>query len=417
MRFAARLLLLVFLFALAFAPTLAQSGDWLVWRGPKGDGIVTDPAVPKKWSATENVAWKVAVPGLGHSSPVVSNGRVFLTSFIPDTNDRVLLCFDRADGKLLWRKTVLTSAAEKMHKNNTPASSTAAYDGTHVWVTFLDDTKITVTCFDFAGKQVWSKAFDGFVSPHGFCGTPVLFDNLVIVNGDSDGDAFVAALDKKTGETKWKTERPNRTRSFSTPMFIEAKGQPQMVLAGSKSVAAFEPKTGKQLWVVDSNTDKFVATVAYTQGIVCATGTSPANTLVGIDPTGNGNVTKTHVKWSDTKIAAYVPSPLGFDKFFFVLSDTGVATLLEAKTGKKLWSERVGSRLHHASPLLINGLIYCLADEGTTYILSASEEFEVVGKNSLGEECHATPAVSDGQLFIRSTTNLWCIGGKVNRKK
>jgi outer membrane protein assembly factor BamB len=190
-----------------------------------------------------------------------------------------------------------------------------------------------------------------------------------------------------------------------------------MVLAGSKSIAAYEPNTGKQIWVVDSPADKFVATVAFADGLICATGTSPVSTIVGINPTGTGNVTKSHVKWFGAKVAAYVPSPLGFGKFFFVVSDSGIATLLEAETGKPLWSERLGSRLHHASPLLVNGLIYCLADDGTTFILSAGDEFEVLGKNALGEECHATPAVSDGQLFIRSAAHLWCIGAKPGGEK
>jgi outer membrane protein assembly factor BamB len=393
-------------------PPLAQAADWPVWRGPKGDGIVNDPAVPATWSATENVRWKVAVPGVGHSSPVVSSGRVFLTSFVPESNDRVLLSFDRADGKLLWQKTVLTALAEKMHKNNTPASSTPAADGEHVWVTFLDGDKVAVACYDFAGRREWLKHFDGFTSQHGFCGTPVLFENLVIVNGDSDGEAFVAALDKKTGETRWKADRPNRTRSFSVPLFVEVNGKTQMALAGSKSIAAFDPLTGKQLWVADSTTDKFVATVAYTEGLIFATGTSPNSTLAAIDPTGTGNVTKTHVKWTDTKTAAYVPSPLAFGKRLFVISDSGIATLLEAASGKVVWSERLGSRLHHASPLLVNGLVYCLADDGVTYVLKSGEEFDVVAKNALGEACHATPAVSGGQLFVRSVGHLWCIGAK-----
>ncbi|MBP3955999.1 PQQ-binding-like beta-propeller repeat protein [Gemmata sp. G18] len=408
---------LLLVLALILAPGLSlRAADWPVWRGPKGDGIVTDAAVPTKWSATENVVWKVEVPGAGHSSPVVSNGHIFLTSFDSSTTDRMLLCFDRKDGKLLWKQSVLSATAEKMHKNNTPASSTPASDGTHVWVTFLDGEKVAVACYSFAGKQLWLKSFGGFTSAHGFCGTPVLFGDLLIVNGDSDGDAFVAALDKKTGETKWKIDRPNRVRSFSVPLFVEVRGKAQVVLAGSKSVAAFEPTTGKQLWIADSTTDKFVATVAFTEGLIFATGTSPNSTLVALDPTGTGNVTKSHTKWSDTKTASYVPSPLAFGKHLFVLSDSGIATLLEAKTGKKLWSERLGSRLHHASPLLINGLIYCLADDGATYILKPDEEYELVTKNTLGEECHATPAVSDGQLFIRSATSLWCIGAKGTAK-
>ncbi|WP_439624518.1 outer membrane protein assembly factor BamB family protein [Gemmata sp.] len=395
----------------ALAPALAAA-DWPVWRGPKGDGVVTDPGVPTRWSATENVLWKVPVPGVGHSSPVVSNGRVFLTSFDPETNDRLLLCFDRTGGKLLWKQVVLTAAPEKMHKGNTPASATPASDAEHVWAAFVDGDKVTVACYGRDGKRAWLKAFDGFASPHGFCGSPVLHGDLLIVNGDSDGDAFLAALDKRTGEQRWKVERPNRTRSFSVPLFIEVAGKTQMVLAGSKSVAGFDPADGKQLWVADSPTDKFVATVAFGQGLVFATGTSPTSTLVAIDPTGTGNVTRTHAKWSDTRTASYVPSPLAFGDRLFVVSDSGVATLLEARTGKKVWSERLGSRLHHASPLLINGLIHCPADDGTTYVLGAGDEFEVVAKNVLGEGCHATPAVSGGHLFVRTTGHLWCLGAR-----
>ena len=322
------------LLALLLLPATLAAADWPAFRGPTGDGVVTDPAVPATWSATENVVWKVPVPGLGHSSPVVSNGRVFLTAFLPDTGDRVLHCFDRADGKELWRKAVLTAPPEKMHKNNTPAIATPAADGSHVFVTFQNGDRIAAACHDFAGRRVWLKEFPGFASPHGFCGSPVLFDKLMILNGDSDGDAFVAGLDKTTGEAVWTTPRPNRVRSFSTPLFITVNDKPQMVLAGSRSVAGFDPHTGKQVWVADSPTDKFVAAAAFADGVVFATGTSPKHTLVGIRPDGTGNVTKSHVLWTDTRGASYVPSPLGFGKYIFIVNDAGMATLLEAKTGK-----------------------------------------------------------------------------------
>lgn len=408
-------------FLLAFSLTLAHSlalpaADWPRFRGPNGDGIVTDPGVPGTWSATENVRWKVPVPGTGHSSPIVSNGRVFVTSFLPESGERVLLCFDRAGGKRLWQKAVVTAPAEKMHKNNTPASSTPVADGERVWSAFLDGDAVAVACHDFAGEPQWKKSFPGFASHHGFCGTPVLFENMLVVNGDSDGDAFLAALDARTGETKWRTPRPNRTRSFSVPVFVPVNGKTQLVLAGSKSIAGFDPHTGKQVWVADSPTDKFVASAAHAGGLIFATGTSPNNSLAAIDPTGSGNVTKSHVRWTDAKIASYVPSPLAFGNRLFVLSDSGVATLFEATTGKKVWSERLGARLVHASPLLVNGLIYCLADDGTTFVLKAADEFEVVAKNALKEECHATPAVSGGQLFIRSAGHLWCVGVAKGRR-
>lgn len=395
------------LLVLLTAATLAS--DWPRWRGPHGDGVSGDTAVPLRWSRTDKVAWKVAVPGMGHSSPIVTGDRVLLTTFHADDNSRRLLCFRKSDGKLLWQATVVTAAPEKMHRNNSPASATPAADGTHVWTTFLANGNIVVSCHDLSGKPVWQKSFAGFASQHGFCGSPVLHDGMVVVNGDSDGDAFLAALDAKTGEQRWRTPRPNQVRSFSAPLFIDVEKRRQMLLAGSKSVTSYDPATGKVIWVADSTTDKFVATVAYADGVVCATGTSPTHTLVGIDPRGKGNVTRSHVLWSDNKGAAYVPSPLGFDHYFFVLSDQGLASLLEAKTGNRKWVKRL-DRPHNASPLLIGRHVYCLSTEGEMTVLKAGPEFAVVARNSLEETCHATPAVSDGQLFIRTTEHLWCIG-------
>jgi outer membrane protein assembly factor BamB len=272
---------------------LCVAADWPQWRGPTGDGAVKDTAVPLRWSATENVAWKVQVPGAGHSSPIVVGGRVYMTAAID--RDRVLLAYDATTGKEVWRSTVVAADTERMHKNNTPASATPAADAEHVWTAFAADGKVVVSCHTTAGKPVWQKPFPGFVSPHGFCGSPVVWKEAVFVNGDSDGEAFLAALDRRTGAELWKVPRPNRTRSFSVPVVIDVAGSPQLVLAGSKGVAGFDTATGKQLWVADSPTDKFVSTVAFAGGMVAATGTSPVSTFVGIRPEGRGNVTASHV--------------------------------------------------------------------------------------------------------------------------
>jgi outer membrane protein assembly factor BamB len=387
--------------------SIAAAGEWPTWRGPNADGSVTDQAIPKTWSATKNVAWKVPVSGIGHSSPIVANGKVFLTTCID--MERCVVCVDALSGKKLWQTPVQAADIEKMHKNNTPASSTPVTDGKHVWATFLTGNAITVACLNDAGKIVWTKSFDGFTSPHGFCGSPILDGDRLIVNGDSDGDAFIAALDKNTGKPIWRTPRPNKTRSFSVPVLLTIDNKKQLVLAGSKSITAYEPTTGEQIWVADSATDKFVATVVYADGLVLATGTSPVSTLAAIRPDGKGNITKSHVAWSTNKGAAYVPSPVAVGKNVFVQSDDGRAFYLEAATGKIIWQERLGKK-HHASPLLINGLIHSLDEDGTMYVIRPSEKYDLLEKNAIGEECHATPAVADGKLYIRSTQHLWCIG-------
>lgn len=274
--------------ALLVAPTVF-AGDWPTWRGPSSDGSVTDASVPTEWSPTKNILWKIPLPGAGNSSPVVAGGRVFLTSCIE--KDRCVLAFDAMTGQQLWMSAVGTADIEKMHKNNTPASATPVTDGQHVWTTFLTGSSITVVCLDVSGQRVWTKSFPGFASPHGFCGSPILHGKMLIVNGDSDGDAFLAALDKATGATLWRTARPNRTRSFSVPVVLSINGKTQIVLAGSKSIAGYDPTTGDPIWVVDSPTDKFVATAVYADGLVIATGTSPVSTLAAIRPDGRGNVT------------------------------------------------------------------------------------------------------------------------------
>jgi hypothetical protein len=396
-------------FTVLLLSLFAVAADWPTWRGPTADGNVTDPAVPTEWSATKNVAWKVPVPGVGHSSPVVAGGRVFLTSCVG--TDRCVLAFDAATGKPVWTAKAATAAVEKMHKNNTPASATPVTDGKHVWAAFLTATAIAVACLDADGRPAWTKSFSGFASPHGFCGSPILHGEKLIVNGDSDGDAFLAALDKKTGDIIWKMARPNRTRSFSVPVVVTHAGRQQLVLAGSKSVAAYDPETGDRIWVADSATDKFVATAVYADGHVIATGTSPVSTLAAIRPDGTGNVTKSHVAWSAARGAAYVPSPVAVGKHVFVQADDGQATFLEARTGKVAWAERLG-RLHHASPLLVNDLVYSLAADGTMFVVRPQPAFEVVAKNALGEPCHATPAVAAGRLYLRSATHLWCVADK-----
>jgi hypothetical protein len=396
------------LLVLFLAPVVGAA-DWPGFRGPAGDGTCDDANVPLHWGEGENVLWKVPVPGRGHSSPVVSGERIFLTTCLTEVPDRVLLCYDRRNGKLLWQQTVLTAPIEVMHDNNTAASSTPVTDGQHVWVTFLDAPKMMAACFDFDGRLVWKKAVGDYEADHGFGSSPALFGDLLILNGDSDGDAFLTAFDKRTGAERWRTSRLNRTRSFSTPLFIDAAGRRQMVLTGSKSIASFDPATGRQLWAADSATAKFVAMPAFADGVIFATGTSPNHTVVGIRPEGTGNVTETHVLWTDNRGAAYVPSPVAFGSCVFLVSDAGIATCFEARTGRRLWTERLGS-LHRASPLRIGEHIFCLSAEGIMFVLKASTRFEVVARNRLDGECHATPAVADGRLFLRTTEHLYCIG-------
>jgi hypothetical protein len=383
--------------------------DWPAWRGPHGDGRSDEASAPTRWSATENIHWKVRVPGKGHSSPIVFGDRVFLTTALESHEKRMLLCYNRLDGKPIWEREVLRAPLEQRHDRNSYASATPATDGKHVWVSFLQQPTIQLACYDVEGNEVWRKSPGRFSSVHGFCSSPVLHEDLVILNCDQDAKAWIVAYDKATGEERWRADRPNRTRSYCTPLVIDVDGKKQLVLSGSKSVAAYDPETGKRIWMMDGPTEQFVASLAYADGVLFVTGGFPQLHMLGVDPRGRGNVTRTHIRWRTHKGVSYVPSPVAHDGHFFVVSDNGLASCFEARTGRLKWKERLGRR-HSASAVSAGGRVYFVDDDGETFVVKAAPQFELVAENSLGEACFASPAVSRGQLFIRTVDHLYCIG-------
>jgi outer membrane protein assembly factor BamB len=329
-------------------------------------------------------------------------------------------CLERSSGKILWERDVVTAKLEHKHGLNSFASSTPATDGKYVWVSFLEYPKMVVVCYDYDGKEIWRKSPGTLLSTHGFCSSPVLYKDLVILNGDQDapkdGQAYIVALDKKTGEEKWRADRPNKTRSYCTPILIESKGKPgvtQLVLSGSKCVTSYDADTGKLLWIINGPTEQYVASLVYLDDILFLTTGFPEFHLMGIKPDGDGDVTEKSVVWHHPKLppkeASYVPSPIAYSGHFFVVSDLGYLTCLETTTGEKLWKERMGKH-HSASPVLADGHFYFPDDDGVTWVLKAGDKFDVVAKNDLGEPVRASPAVSRGQIFIRGHDHLYCIG-------
>ncbi|MFZ2641429.1 MAG: PQQ-binding-like beta-propeller repeat protein [Verrucomicrobiia bacterium] len=405
--------------ATAVFATTAFASEWPSWRGSQLDGVSDETNIPTRWSSgtngTQNIAWKAAIPGSGHSSPIIWGDRVFVTTYVPDGDKRMLFCLDRRNGKTLWERTVLTSPPEKMNRLNSYASGTPATDGQRVWVTFLQKPNIVISCYDMEGKELWRKSPGTFASKHGFCSSPVLYKDLVILNCDQDDVAWIVAYEKNTGVERWRADRPNRTRSYCTPIIVEAAGKTQMVLSGSVCVASYDPATGKQHWLMDGPTEQFVASPVFAEGVFFISGGFPERHFVGIRPDGTGNITQTHIAWRyklDAKVVSYVPSPIVCGPYFFIVSDMGHASCLEAKTGKILWTEKLG-RHHWPSPVRAGNLLYFLDDDSNTHVIKAGPKFEQVAVNPLGEEkesCYASPSISRGQLFIRTLTNLYCIG-------
>ena len=423
-------LLLVSIACLGIAP-MARVADWPGWRGPRGDGTTPEREFPVRWSATENIAWKTAIPGTGHSSPIVSGGHVFVTGCLegdtpppapkkgsnlppdPTPRPRVLYCLDRDSGKILWQREVVKAPLERKHKLNSYASSTPAADGERVYVSFLDYPKMLVACYDFAGNKLWERSPGEFHSVHGFSSPPVLYKELVIVNGDQDAKrelrAYLVAFDRKTGQERWRIDRPNRLRSYCPPVILEAGGRTQMVLTGSKCVTSYDPETGEQIWIVQGPTEQFVSSVVYHQGLVFLTAGFPERWVMAIDPTGTGDVTKTKIVWSKKNDGGYVPSPVAAAGKAFVVTDEGLGSCWDLKTGELHWKERLG-RHHSGSGVVAGDKVYFTDDDGLTFVLAASPEFEIIAKNPIGERCYSSPAFSDGQIFLRGEQHLFCIG-------
>jgi outer membrane protein assembly factor BamB len=387
----------------------AQAENWPCWRGPRGDGTSLETALPTKWSAAENLAWKTAIPGEGHSSPVIWEQRVFLTTAIPESQERVLLALEAGSGKVLWQQTVLRAPLEAKNAENSYASATPATDGEKVYTTFLDGKEVVVAAYDFSGKPLWLVRPGGFYSQWGFCHTPMLYEDKVIIVCDSKGENFIAALSRADGHTLWKVPREQPTQSYSAPLIQRMAGRMQMVVAGNKAVTSYDPNNGKQLWVLDGPSDDCVITPVYNPqaGLVLSCSSWPKRVLVAIKPDGEGNVTTSRLAWSTPTGAPYVPSPISVGSYFLTAAFSKEIYCYEAATGKVLWHEPAG--LHHASPVAVGGLVYFLNDDGVAHVVKAAGKFELVARNELGEKTYASPAISQGRIFLRSFKNLYCI--------
>ena len=387
--------------------SVARGENWPMWRGPRLDGTSQEQGAPVRWSPTENIRWRTPLPGEGHASPIVWNDRVFTVA--AEGEERLLLCFNRADGKQLWRAVVITAPPENVHRLNSRASSTPATDGERVFTAFLDGREAVVAAHDFSGKEQWLKRVGSFASIHGFCSSPILYRDKVIVNCDHDGEGYIVALARSDGRELWRIQRPNNTRSYCVPLIREVAGRTQMVLSGSKCVASYDPETGKELWIMDGPTEQFVASLVYNERarLLFLTAGYPEHHILAIRPDGIGNVTKTHIAWRTRKGAAYVPSPISEGDYFLVVSDSGVAHCFNASTGEIKWQHRMGEQ--HASLVSAKGLVYFLSDAGVTHVVRPGPEFKLVARNELGERVFASPAFSEQQMFFRTDKSLLCV--------
>lgn len=412
-------------------PCSVRGENWPGWRGPRGDGTSLEQNVPVQWDGQsgQNVLWNVPLSGQGHASPILWGDTIFLVACYEESRERVLLCLDRYTGKTRWQRTVLRGPLETKHTLNSFASSTPVTDGKSVFVTFLEvdgrtipapnvsrtrpvtPGRVVVAAYDFQGNRQWLVRPGGFVSAHGFCSSPVLHQDLVIVNGDHDGDSYLVALDKSTGETVWKTPREHKTRSYVTPIIRTIGGHAQMVLSGSMCVKSLDPRDGSAIWKVDGPTEQFVASMVFDGTLFYLAAGYPTYHVMGIRPDGHGNVTDTHVAWHVTNARCYVPSPVVVENYLVVADDRGTASCFVAATGRRLWQERLGKHFG-ASLVTAGGLVYFLADDGVTKIVRPGTKLDIVAENKLDDNFYASPAVSQGRIYLRGENQLYCLGAE-----
>jgi outer membrane protein assembly factor BamB len=394
---------------LVLAGVAVRAEDWPQFRGPTGQGHSAERGVPIEWSESRNVVWKTPVPGRGWSSPVVAGGRVWVTTATRATGVSLrALAFDVETGREVVNVEVFRAGtADLLNFKNSHASPTPIVEGDRVYVHFGADGTAALTT---SGDVVWRKRLP-YESQHGNGGSPILFGDLLILSCDGSDDAFVVALDKRSGEVRWRTRRRRPAdQAYSTPLVIRVGDRDQIVSVGAFRAAAYDPQSGREIWRV-SYDDGFsnVPRPVFGHGLVyIATGfQQPSLMAVRVD--GAGDVSRTHVAWTLGRAAPLTPSPLLAGNELYVVNDVGIATCLDARTGEPHWVQRLGGN-YSASPVLADGRIYFLSEEGVATVIAPGTTFSRLATNTLDGAVLASMAVSAGSFFIRTDTHVYRIG-------
>jgi outer membrane protein assembly factor BamB len=390
--------------------------EWPQFRGPTGQGLAASKKLPTEWSATRNVTWSKDLPGSGWSSPVIAGGKVYLTAAdaIGGSADRSLraLCLGAESGKVEWNEQVFRQDARKaprIHTKNSHASPTPIVSGGRLYVHFGHQG---TACLDLKGKVLWRNTELRYAPVHGNGGSPVLVDGLLVFSTDGAVTREVVALDAKDGTVKWRTKRPGNTFkrfSFSTPLVIAVGGKNQIVSPGSEVVAAYDPASGKEIWRAHYRGYSVIPRPVYGHGMVFVSTGYETPELLAIRADGKGDVTKTHIKWRLRKGAPNTPSPLLVGDELYLISDHGLASCVDAKTGKVHWAQRLGGGGYSASPIHAGGHVYFLSEDGVGTVVKASKKYERVARNDLEERTLASCAVAGDSLFIRTEKRLYRI--------
>jgi outer membrane protein assembly factor BamB len=433
-------------FHLSQTDASGKGSNWPQWRGPSSQGISEEKNLPTEWSGTKNIQWKTPIPGRGHSSPIVWDNRIFLTTSLegpivpgakaaehidegkpwrhPDSvgGDRShtfkVLCVDGDTGKLLWEKTAYEGKVyDDRHKKSSYAAPTPATDGRYVYAWFGSEG---LYCYDFKGNQIWKQSF-GAIATFGMgTGTsPVLYEDLVILQCDEDNGekSFIVAVDKKSGKQAWKISRKVQA-SWSTPVLIKTAQRMELVTNGNEWIISYDPATGKELWKCKGVESNAIHTPLVGHNLVYVTAGYPAKRTIAIKLGGTGDITGTpNIAWKYEKGTAYVASPILYGDYIYLISDKGILTCLEAKTGEVKYE---GGRVpvpatFMSSPVAFDGKILISSEDGDTFVVKAGATHEVLRTNSISEPIYSTPALAGGKIFIRGEKNLYCISTEAGK--
>jgi len=388
---------------------------WTRWRGPSGQGLVQGTGYVDTWSDTQNVQWRVTVPGDGHSSPIVWKDHLFLTTSRDGGSTVSLLAYNRRDGRLLWETRLPTSqGVEHVYEKNSRASATAATDGERVYASFGTHG---LAAFDFNGRIVWHRALGALNNYHGSAGSPVLYKDRVFLfqdhRGSADLGSFVAAFDTRTGKTLWWTDRVETT-GWGTPIVIATGTRDELIVSSQRKVYAYNPDTGAEYWTVRGNLMEVIPTPVAGHGFVFAS-SGRAGPTFAIRPGGSGDVTATHVAWSTPRGSPFVPSSLIYGDLLYQINDMqSILTVFHARTGELAYQARLGVAMREgfsSSPVAVGNHVYFTNDDGQTFVVKAGPAFTLVRVNDLHARVIASPALVDGTWYWRTDRELLAIAG------
>lgn len=372
-----------------------DAADWPWWRGPQRNGVANpDQDPPTEWSATQNVVWRILVPGRGHSSPTVVGAHVYLATADEQQGTQSVLCYDRESGKQLWQTEVHRGGLMRKNEKSSAASGTVACDGESVFINFANSGAVHVTAISLDGKLQWQTKIADYIIHQGYGASPAVYQSLVIAAADSHAGGVIAALDRKTGAIAWKRDRPKEP-NYTSPIILNVAGRDQLFLTGCNLFSSFDPLDGKTLWEVKGATTECVtSTVTDGQRVFCSGG-YPKNHLAGVLADGSGKIV-----W-ETKDRVYVPSLLARDGYLFGVLDAGVAACWKSDTGKEQWKKRLGGEFS-ASPVLVGDVIYASSENGETFVYQADPtKFEQISVNKLGDQAMASPTICGSRIYLR----------------